>query len=467
MQKAKTRCASIKSVVLTFLALCLLSTASMAQEGELIDKVIGVVGGEIVLKSDLEFQALSRSGGKAVSEDEKCSEFEDLLLQKLLYNQAKLDSLEVSDGELQGQIEARLAHFISMFGSIEAFEEYYGKSVAQWKVEFAEPMREQMMVERMQGQLLSEVKVTPGEVQTFFETIPADSLPLMPSEVEYSQIIIEPTVEEAEKEKTKQFLDSIRLRIMDGKTLMVTEAIKWSEDPGSKAKGGCYPLQPRNSFVAEYEAAVDQTPVNGYSPVFETVYGYHFVYVKEKRGEYYEACHILISPKVDENDLERARIELDSISNLIVADSMDFKQAALRHSTDENTKNQEGRVINPQTGGGKHSVNDLNPDVFFVVDKLEEGEVSSPVLVDTQEGRKAWMIVRLDKRIDAHVANLKQDYLIFKQQAENVKKFDELAEWITKRLERTYVKLSDEYHPCEFKYKWLEAGKQAAAMNGK
>jgi peptidyl-prolyl cis-trans isomerase SurA len=465
MRKVKTRSRNIEMKYLLLIGAFLSSICGFSQEGELIDKVIGVVGSEIVLKSDLEFQALSRSGGKEVSEEQKCEEFEDLLLQKLLYNQAKLDSIEISEPELQSEIEARLAHFVSMFGSIEAFEEYYGKSVAQWKVEFADPMEEQLMVQKMQGQMLSTVTVTPGEVQEFFTSIPADSLPLMPAEVEYSQIMMAPTIDEEEKTRTRDFLDSVRVRIMDGKSLMSLEAIKWSEDPGSKSKGGCYPLQQRGSFVPEYEAAVDQTPEDGYSPIFETTYGFHFVYVKEKRGEYYEACHILMTPQVDEADLEKSRIKLDSIANLIANDSIGFKSAALSFSTDENTRNQEGRVINPQTGGAKHSVNDMNPDVFFVVDKLDEGEVSTPVLVDTPEGGKAWMIIHLDKRTDAHVANLKQDYLIFKQQAENVKKFNELGEWITKKLKKTYVRVNEEYSACEFKYKWFEAGKDASAQS--
>ena len=441
----------------------LMTLTGFAQQGELIDKVIGVVGSEIVLKSDLEFQALSRSGGKEVSEGKKCEEFEDLLLQKLLFHQAKLDSIEITEPDLQSHIESRLAHFIGMFGSIEAFEEYYGKSVAQWKVEFADPMKEQLMVERMQGEMLRNVSVTPGEVQEFFNNIATDSLPLMPAEIEYSQIIIEPQVEEAERLRTRDFLDSIRVRIMEEKSLMSLEAIKWSDDPGSKSKGGCYPLQPRNSFVPEYESAVDKTPELGYSPVFETDYGYHFVYVKEKRGEYYEACHILMTPRVEEADLEKSRLALDSISDLIANGTLEFKKAALENSTDENTKNQEGRVINPSTGGAKHSVNDLNPDVFFVVDKLEEGEVSRPVLVDTQEGRKAWMIIYLNKRTDAHIANLKQDYIIFKQQAENVKKYNELGEWISKKLTKTYVRIVKEYGTCDFKYNWSEAGKSTSA----
>ncbi len=426
-----------------------------SQQGELIDKVVAVVGDEIILLSELEFQALQYNDNKTPSEAFKCEVLEELMFQKLLIDQARIDSIEVMEHEIQGEIQRRLDYYKNMMGGQEAFEKFYGRTEAEWKEEFHDPIEEQILAQKAQQQMFGNVKVTPYEVQEYFNSLPTDSLPLINERLAYSQLVLAPTVRPKAKIKARNELDSIRISLATGKSFMTIEAAKHSEDPGSKNKGGCYPMQRRGSFVPEYEAAVFATDEGDYSEIFETVYGYHFVYVKEKRGDNYEACHILKSAEITTGDFDLAQSKIDSIALLIRNDSLTFEKATLRYSTDEETKNQEGRVINPATGDMQFESGDLNPAIFFVLDKMEKGDISTPTLTDTPSGTKAWVIVKLNRRIPAHKANLKEDYLIFQNQVEAMNRQAELDKWVVKQLERTYVRLDSEYHTCTFDANWI------------
>jgi peptidyl-prolyl cis-trans isomerase SurA len=426
-----------------------------AQKMEVIDEIIGVAGGEILLKSELEASALEVTKGKGgLNQEQYCSLYENLLFQKLLLNQSKLDSIEVTDAEVQGQVQRRLDYFIQMFGSVEEFEKNYGKSTAQLKDEYFDLIKDQLLVQRMQETITKNVRTTPSDVQRYYTSVPQDSLPLIGEQVQYSRIIVDPEVKETQKQATINFLDSIRTRLMKGQGIMSIEAAKWSEDPGSSAKGGCYPLQRKGSFVPEYEAAVFNTPEGGYSPVFETTYGYHFVKVLEIRGEYYESCHILMSPKVSVTDLDRARLQLDSVMNILRADTLSFARAAQRYSTDETTKNQGGRVMNQYNGGTKHDVASLTAELNLALMAMQPGEISNPVMVTTEDGHQQYVIYRLDNRIPAHLANIKDDYDIFESVAREKANQEEVDKWMRKRIQSTYVQIGDSHKDCAFEFPW-------------
>ncbi|MDZ4824720.1 MAG: peptidylprolyl isomerase [Flavobacteriales bacterium] len=440
---------------LKLLPFLLLPFAAAAQQpGELIDKIIAVVGDEIMLYSELEATALQASEGKGLSNDDKCGLMENLLLRKLIVHQAELDSVVVTPSEIEGEIEARLVQFTGMFGSVEEFETYYGKSIAEWKDEFRDDIRDELLYEKERQQLFSKEKVTPADVVSFFEEIPADSLPLIPQKIEYSQIMLKPQVRESEKERTRKFLDSLRTDLINGKTLLTLQARKWSEDPGSNSKGGCYPLQRRGAFVPEYEAQVYNTQEGQYSPVFETSFGYHFVKVVEKRGDYYESCHILMSPKISSQDLTDSKTKLDSLVARLNAGTMTFEAAALKNSTDEDSKNQEGRVINPTTGGTEFEAADLDVNTFFLLDKLESGEISEPILVDNADGTQSYTVFRLNARKPAHIANMKDDYLMFQTFATNEASAAAMEKWVQKALRDTYIRIDPDYATCNYQYPW-------------
>lgn len=423
---------------------------------EVADKVIAVVGDEIVLFSDLKNSILEATEGSGkATKDQECQAYEDLVYQKLLLNQARLDSVEVSDAEVQSQVERRLSYFISMFGSVEQFEAYYGKSASQMKEQYFDIIKEQLLVQKEQEDITKNVRTTPADVLRMFNSLPVDSLPLIGEQLQYAQIMFDPEVRESVRQSTISLMDSIRRDIIAGKTSMTIQAARWSEDPGSKYKGGCYPLQRKGSFVPEYEAAVFNTSVGDFTPVFQSDYGYHFVKVVEKRGEFYETCHILVTPKVLDIDLDLAKLRADSVYRALKSDTLSFAAAAFRYSTDKETKNQEGRVINPATGGTKLDISSIPAETSLVLRSLNKGEYSEPVLVTDDGGAKAYVIFQMQERWPAHRANMEQDYEIFQVRAEAEMRKAEVDKWVGKTIGRTYVKLSDDYATCTYQFNWI------------
>ncbi len=449
----------MKKIIHTLIIFCLaiVPERTLAQQLQMIDGIIGIVGNEIVLNSEL--QAILLEMGPEVMYDraEVCKQYESLLYQKLLLNQSKLDSLEVSDVDVQQQVDRRLDYFVKMFGSIEEFEKYYGKTSSQLKDEYFDLIKDQLLVQRMQEEITKNLKVTPADVQRYFKTIPADSLPLIGEQLQYSQIMIEPQVRDTERERVISTLDSLRNRLAGGRGSMMLEASKWSEDPGSKYKGGCYPMQRKGSFVPEYEAAVATTPEGSYSPVFKSEYGYHIVKVIEKRGEYYESCHILMSPKIVATDLDVARLKLDTVRTMLSYDSLSFSKAAFKYSTEENTRNAGGKVMNNATGGTKHDVAQLPAELNLVLMEMKVGEISEPILTTKPDGSQAYIMYHLDARTPAHVANIKEDYEIFQNVAENDAKQKEIDKWVKRKLATTYSTTHADYATCTFQFPWGSA----------
>ncbi|MFZ6050936.1 peptidylprolyl isomerase [Halocola ammonii] len=447
-----------KLTVLLLICTFAFSAFSQTEEekGKVIDKIVAVVGDEILLKSEVEAQKLQLKGQKGypTGQELHCMVVEEMLREKLLLHQARVDSLEVGEAEVDGEIERRLQYYIGMLGDQKKFEEYYGKSVAQFREDFKEPIREQLLAERMKRQIYNDVNVTPEDVTKYFNSLSKDSLPLINAKVAYSQIAIEPEVREVQKEKTRRLLDSIRTEIMKGNTSMMIQAALHSEDPGSKYKGGCYDLMQRGSFVPEYEAAVFNTDEGSYSPVFESEYGFHFVYVEEKRGEYYKACHILKRPKVTDLDIKQAKMKLDTAKQMM-KDSLTFQSAASRFSSDLRSAKAGGKVMNPRTGSIMHEVDQLDRQIFFVLDKLKVGEVSEPVKIETENGDVYYAIYKLDKRVEAHRANLRDDYQMIQKAAEGEKREEVFDEWIENALMKTYDSVDQEIlDKCEFSHSW-------------
>jgi len=439
----------------------LFSLSLFAQPGnsefQLLDGIVAVVGDEIILNSAIEDRALqARIEGGEVDESNKCGFLEELLFEKLLLHNARLDSLEVSDGEVMDEIERRLAYYIKMLGSVESFEAEYGKSVAQWKADFTEPILDQLLAQRMQQTISQEVRATPAEVLEYFENTPVDSLPLIPEELSYSEIVLQPVISDRQKQAVRTTLDSIRNLVATGELSMTLAATRYSEDPGSKYKGGCYENIARGVFIPEFEAAVFDTPLNGYSPVFESDFGYHFVRVTDKRGEQFSACHVLMKPRVDPLALENQNSKIDSIYASINAGSTNFERDVLSFSTRESSKNSKGQVVNPRDGGLMFGIDELDPNLYFLLEPLEIGEMSSPVQLVDDDGDGFWTILRLEDRKAAHRANPKDDYALFQSQVENNMRALDMNEWIDEHISDTFIRLSSEYINCEFNINWKQ-----------
>jgi peptidyl-prolyl cis-trans isomerase SurA len=438
-----------------WLVLVMLSSFAWAQPGKTIDKIIGGVGAEVVLLSDLENAKFELTQGKSQLPPQKeCAIFEDLMYQKLLLHQAKVDSVEVTDGEVNAQVEKRINYFVEMLGSVEQFESYYGKPISQLKVDFFDMIRDQLLTQKKQEEITKNVKITPSQVLKYYQSLPEDSLPLIGEQVQYSQIVIAPVIPESENQKVIHFLDSVRNDIASGRTSMTIQARRHSEDPGSKFKGGCYDMIRKGSFVPEYESAVFTTDEGNYSPVFKSTYGYHFVKVVEKRGEYYRACHILMSPKVSDEDFNRCKAQIDSVYNELKSKKISFNAAAARFSTDEETKNQAGKIMNMQTGGTRHDVATLTAELNLTLSKLKEGELSEPQLAKQPNGKDAYVIYQLDSRLPAHRANMEQDYELFQAKTESIERQNATDLWVGKALKKNYSFMDDQFKDCTFQFNW-------------
>jgi peptidyl-prolyl cis-trans isomerase SurA len=423
--------------------------------GITIDKIIGGVGNEIILLSELENAKYEISQGKSnFPRQRECTLFEDLMYQKLLLHQAKLDSVEVTDGEVNSQVERRISYFLEMFGSVEAFESYYGKSVAELKIDFFDLIKDQILVQKKQEEITKNVQITPSMVLKYVNTLPIDSLPLIGEQIQYSQIVIAPMIPEKENQRIIHFLDSIRADIVAGRTSMTIQARRWSEDPGSKYKGGCYDMLRKGSFVPEYESAVFTTAENDYSPVFKSVYGYHFVKTVEKRGEFYRSCHILMSPKISDADFDKCRLQMDTIYQNLKNNKISFSAAASRFSTDEDTKNAFGKVMNMQSGGSRHDVASLTPELNLALSKLQVGEFSEPMVMKQPNGKDAYVIFKLDARIPAHRANMEQDYELFQAKTDALEKQRVTDTWVQKALKKNYSFVAEEYKNCTYRFNW-------------
>lgn len=425
-------------------------------EGIVIDQIIAVIGKNVVLQSDLEVQYEQyrlQNGLTGKDTAARCEILEQMIYQKLLLNQAELDSVVVTDGQVESELDRRLRYYISMMGSQEKFEEFYQKTVVEFKEEFRPQIREQMRVESVQQSLTSDIKITPSEVRSFYKDIPKDSLPLLNSEVKLKQIVKLPPVNREEVERVKNRLQEIRYRVMNGENF-ATLAILYSEDPGSAKQGGELGLFGRGEMYAPFEAAAFTIEKDKVSEIIETEAGFHIIQLIERRGEYVNVRHILMRPKVSPLDLAKAKVELDSIANLIDEKKYTFEEAVVKFS-DDPSKNNGGLLINPMTGTTLFESDQLDPKVFFVIDKLEQGDISVPVQFQTEDGKDAYRILYLTERTEPHQANLKQDYDKVQKWALENKKQKALEKWVNEKVEETYLSIHDDFKDCRFSSNWL------------
>ncbi|MDX9942701.1 MAG: peptidylprolyl isomerase [Bacteroidales bacterium] len=426
-----------------------------AQEKVVIDQIVAVVGNSAILESDIVNQSRQlQAQGMNLGPNPECAILDDMLYQKLLYNQAVLDSLEVSDEMVEQVLERRLRYFIAQIGSREKLEAYYGKSVDELKEEFRDIVREQELSQQMEGKITANVKVTPSEVRIFFNRLPEDSIPMVESELVLGQIVKKPPVQPEEIAEVKSRLEEFKQRVINGESFS-TLAILYSEDPGSARRGGELGFFGRGELYPEFEAAAFNLRPGELSDIVETEAGYHLIQMIERRGEQFNVRHILLLPKVSPLDLMAARQELDSIRTLIEGGEMTFAEAALKFSDDPGKINQ-GLMVNPYTGTTRFKSEEIEPNLFFVIDQLEVGAVSAPIGMMTEEGQQAFRIVQLQSRTDPHRGNLQQDYDYIQQLALDEKKRKATEAWINRRLPNTYVFIHEKFRGCSFELDWVK-----------
>jgi peptidyl-prolyl cis-trans isomerase SurA len=427
---------------------------------KVVDEIVGLVGSHPVYWSDVEAQ-FAQAKSQGVKGDPyalRCRIFEDLLFQKLLINQAEIDSILVSDDQVNSELDRRLRYYIQQFGSKEKLEEFYDKTLEEFKNELREPLRQEIMSQQAQGKIIENVKITPNETKDFFNKYSKDSIPIIPTEYEIGQIVKNPTVGPPQLKESREKINSLRDRVLNGEKF-ATLAILYSEDPGSAAKGGELGMFARGSMAPEFEAAAFSLKTPGeISEVIKTKFGYHFLQLIERKGEFVNVRHILIIPKVSPDDLVIAAAKLDSTADLIRNDSMTFENAAMKYSDDPGRVN--GGLIQSQASGSTRlAADELDPKVFFVIDKMNPGEISASVPYTTDDGTQAFRILYLKLRTEPHKANLKDDYNKIQEWALNAKKQKAIAKWIELKSKGAYVRIGERFSSCEFQFNWAKSSK--------
>jgi peptidyl-prolyl cis-trans isomerase SurA len=449
---------SKRSELAVALLLAAASLQAQPQQALLIDRIIAVVGDEALLYSDLA-QRLeqAKQGGERVAEGDACRQLEDMMYEKLLLDQGRIDSVQVDEAQVQAELDRRIRYFVSQLGSEQKLEEFYGKTITEIKSEFHDQIADQLMVQQMQQTVVGDVRVTPREVQRFFDRIPADSVPLINAEVEFAQIVRIPKATEDEERRVRRKLEEFRADVLSGKKDFCVLAMLYSEDPGSKDNCGELGLVPQGVMVPEFDAVAMSLKENEVSQVFKTQYGYHLMQMIERRGEQYNARHILIKPQVGEENMQAARNFLDSIATEVRLGRIDFGEAAAQFSDDEESKGNHGVVIEPNSNSARWAMGDLDQQDFFVIDKLKLGEISDPVSYALPDGGRAYRIIRLAVRTEPHRATMKTDYQLLQQAAESEFKQKAVDDWVKEKSQETHVHVAEAYVSCPFHYPWLKA----------
>ncbi|MEZ4687875.1 MAG: peptidylprolyl isomerase [Bacteroidia bacterium] len=422
------------------LALLMLAGANIQAQESILDRVVAIVGDEVILQSDVENQYnYFIINGEKDDGTLRCQVLEQILVSKLLLDKARQDSVEVSDAEVEAEIERRLGSILNRMGSEAEFVKLYGKSIAQFRQDVREDIRNDLLTERQRSILLSEAKVTPREVKKFFNSLPMDSLGYFPAEVELNQILVKPPYDEKSKQEAIDYLKEVRRSIVtEGKDFGL-QAIEHSQGP-SGPRGGSLGEVRRSVMVPEFEEVLFSMREGEVSDVFETEFGYHIVKLHKIKGQVREASHIL---RIPERSANADSIAMDSLRKILsyIGDSLTFEQAAIRYSQDRATKDCGGCMLNPQTGELRIPLDQLDAETYFKVDEMEEGEISDPMEYQMPDGSMAFHVLYIKRKIPPHRPNLKDDYKKIQAAALQLKQSEVFEGWLNKAKENIYIEL--------------------------
>ncbi|MBO7724571.1 MAG: peptidylprolyl isomerase [Paludibacteraceae bacterium] len=446
-------------IILTYCILTLISTLVVAQNN-MIDGIVWVVGDEVILRSEVEEQKLRMQyEGQKTQGDLYCVIPEQMAIQKLFLHQAKIDSVVVAESMVVSQVDARLNYFLSEIGSREKMEEYFKKTTAQIREELYEMMKQQMIVQQMQQKLTASVKLTPSEVRKEFDELPKDSIPTVPETVEIQIIKMDPPVSQEEIERIKNTLRDFATRVNEGKADFSMLARLYSDDKASASKGGELGFAGRGKFVPEFASAAFALQEPGkVSRVIHTEFGYHIIQLIEKRDERVNCRHILMKPKISLNDRIQISEKLDSIVTQIRYGNLSFEDAAMRFSSDKDTRMNGGLLPNPYTGASKFEYQNLPSEIAKKAYDLNVGEISDPfIMMDEKLGREVYCVVKVKSKVLSHKANINDDYQELKSYLEARRGNEVINEWIAKKIKETYIWIDDNWKNCNFQYDgWIK-----------
>ena len=443
--------------------LSLLSIAVSAQKN-VIDEVIWVVGDEAILLSDVENQRLfMQQERQRFDGDPYCTIPEQIAIQKLFLTQAKIDSIYADEGQVIQYVDRWTNMVINKMGSQEKLEEYFGKKLSEIKEEQKRMTRDSQVVQEMQKKIVGDIKLTPSDVRKYFSKISPDSLPMIPSTVEIEIITLEPPIPMAVTDAIKARLREFTDQINKGERTFSSLAVLYSEDKASSLQGG------ETGFMAKIEldpafatAAFSLNDPNRVSNIVESEYGFHIIQLIEKRGDRINVRHILLRPKVSDDEINSALLKMDTLYNDIKADKISFEDAATYFSYDKNTRNNKGLMVNQDMesnnyGTPKYEMQELPQGMGVVIDKMEVGEISKPFNIQNYQNKNVVAIVKLKSRVKAHQANISDDFQELKMLVENRKRQELLGEWVRNKQKSTFIRISDGWRDCDFEYPgWIK-----------
>ncbi|MDR0757022.1 MAG: peptidylprolyl isomerase [Tannerella sp.] len=445
-----------------YLIICMIiacSPAVMFGQNNVIDEIVWIVGDEAILLSDVEQRRLfMQNEGMRFDGDPYCFIPEQIAIEKLYLNQAKIDSITVDESQVIRLVDQWVNGGITQIGSREKLEEYFNKKLSQIKEDRKTIERERQTVMKMQQHIVGDIKLTPSEVRSYYRNIPQDSLPMIPTTVEVQIITFEPRIPFEEIDAVKARLREFTEQVNSGKMEFSTLARMYSEDPVSAPRGGDMGFTSKGNLLPEFaNVAFNLTDPKRVSNIVETEYGFHIIQLIEKRGDRINCRHILLKPRVSDKELNEASARMDSLYTDIVNNKLTFDEAATYLSYDKDTRNNKGLMVNQDYesqnyGTPKFEMEELPQEAGIVVDKLEPGKISKPFRMITGKQKEVIAIVKLRTRTPSHRANLADDYQALKAVVENKKREDLLKDWVTKRQKTTYVRISEEWRGCDFMY---------------
>ena len=431
------------------------SSEVVIAQDNVIDEVIWIVGEEAILRSEVEEERLrAQYEGQPIAGDPYCVIPEQLAIQKLFLHQAELDSIEVNESSVSSQVDMRMNYYISQIGSKEKMEEYFRKTSSEIREEMMTMVRNQMIIQQMQAKLTENINPTPAEIRRYYNSLPQDSIPMVPAQVEVQILSIEPAVPLEETERIKTRLREFTERVHSGNADFGMLARLYSEDVESAKRGGELGFVGKGQLVSEFaNVAFNLTDPKRVSRIVQTEYGYHIIQLIEKKGDRINCRHILLKPRVSVDDKVRAVERLDSIRGLVVDSGMPFELAVAQFSEDKNTMMSGGTMTNMNTGASKFEYQDLPAEIAKQIYVLKEGEVSQPfAMVDRTKNKEICAIVRLKSKRDAHKANLVDDFQVIRDMYEQKLSGELIDQWIRDKQQEIYVSIDPSWRGCDFQY---------------
>lgn len=426
----------------------------------IVESVAAIVGNEVVYLSDLENTVVEirRSGNRMPADQLTCNVFQEMLVSKLFMDQARIDSIFVADDAVEGDLNMRMNDAIRTAGSEEALVAYFKKSMVEIRRDIKKKLMEQQVVGEVQGTISSNITITPAALKKFYNSVPKDSLPVVPAKYEISIIQLDPPDNEENKAEARQKLLDIRSQILAGKSFTVLARL-YSEDTESAKTGGEIGFMVRGELEKPYADAAFSLTKNTVSKIVESRYGYHLIQLIDRKGDMVNTRHILIRPKVKQDQAVRAMAKLDSLANLIRNDSMKFETAAMRFSTHKDSRINGGKLVsaNPSSRVTWFTLEELNPEMYMRIREMKKGEICEPFKTTDESNNEVFRILKLDNVLPAHTANLKDDYQSLYDEALVKERTKVFQDWVKNKISIIYVKIGDEFKECEFLQKgWLK-----------